>query len=208
MRVETRKLADPADVALRLNEMALALEPLLEVRDVAFLAASNATPFHASNAAGTYSYQDGTWALRDRHVNEQWKLDRSGGVEGIINEAKSLRVVFANVDVACQDEQNPKPRSPKGAGAERICQDNLFFGLDLPHYSTVPDGKIATYYLMMDSRGAVELSRPVVAGRTFCSFVERIYLSDGHDMERTLEALDDSDRLDEFNPLVVRKTKT
>ncbi len=207
MIVETVKLFEIADVNARLGDMELALHTLLDVRDVAFAAAANATPFHAANAAGTFAYQDGTWALRDRHAGKNWRMDRTGGVESILNEAKGLRIIFANVDISCDDERDPKPRSPKGAGAERACQGNLFFGLELPRYATVPDDKTATYYLMMDPRGAVELSRPVVKGRTFSSFIERIYLSHGHDIDRGIDALDDSDRVEEFNPLVVRKVK-
>ena len=70
--------------------------------------------------------------------------------------------MFCNVDRACDDEHEPKPRSPKGAGAERACVGNLF-GKELPKYVPEPEEKdIATFYLMVDENGAAELSRPVV----------------------------------------------
>ena len=61
------------------------------------------------------------------------------------------------------------------------------------------------YYLMVDESGATELSRPVVKNRTFDSFIERIYLSDGKDLDRIAHSLDDDEVADNFDPLVARK---
>jgi hypothetical protein len=54
-------------------------------------------------------------------------------------------------------------------------------------------------------RGAVELTRPVIKGGRFTSWIERIYLSDGADLVLDKRAFDDGDRADNFDPLVVRK---
>ena len=64
---------------------------------------------------------------------EGWQSDRPGGVEVIRHDGIMVYAAFANVDVACDDELGPKPRSYKGAGAERACQGNLFG--DLPQFS-------------------------------------------------------------------------
>ncbi|MGB3899442.1 MAG: hypothetical protein WA973_12885 [Mesorhizobium sp.] len=202
--IKTKVLREEWDVDQRLAEMDLNRSTLLEVRDVARSSASNATPFHPANAAGTFAYQDGSWALRDRHVSERWAVDRSNGVEAIKNESLSIRVIFSNVDVACDDERKPKPRSPKGSGSERACMGNLF-GDDLPEFAPNPENGVATYYLMVDENGAAELTRPVVKGRTFSAYVERIYLSDGSDMDTDILSLDDGDRADDFDPQVARK---
>ncbi|MCV0371453.1 MAG: hypothetical protein K5845_18680 [Filomicrobium sp.] len=204
MMIEAKVWREPWDVDRRLAEMDLSRAELLEVRNIARASAANATPFHPTNAAGTFAYQDGSWALRDRHVGERWSVDRSNGVEAIKNERLGLRVIFSNVDVACDDELKPKPRSPKGAGAERACMGNLF-GSDLPEFAPAQSKSIATYYLMVDERGAVELTRPVVKGRTFSAYVERIYISDGNDMVTDIFSLDDGDRADDFDPQVARK---
>ena len=92
---------------------------------VALVEAANATSYHCSNAAGTFSYQHSRWALRQEFVEGEWTLDRCDGVEAIWNEDRKIRVIFSNVDIACDDEQPPKPRSRKGAGAERACIGNL-----------------------------------------------------------------------------------
>src|SRR6266446_2362359 len=81
-----------------------------------------------------------------------WRLDRSDGVEAIVNDALKIRVVFANVDIACNDELKPKPGSRKGAGAERVCVGNLFDSL--PEFAPrQPDGW-KTFYITVDPRGA------------------------------------------------------
>lgn len=199
----TKVRRDLDDVDQRLATMNLQRSTLLEVRDVALTSAANATLFHPVNAAGTFSYQEGTWALRDRHRSNGWELDRAHGVESIKNAELGIRIIFANVDVACDIEQGPKPRSKKGSGSERACSGNLFD--DLPQYAPIQRDGLATYYLMVDPRGAAELTRPVIEGGTFTAYVERIFLSDGGDLDVTKLPLDDGDRADNFDPIVARK---
>jgi hypothetical protein len=112
--VETRVVREQWDVDRRLSEMGLNRSKLLEVRDVALTSGANATAFHPINAPGTFSYHDGTFALRIRHVQAggEWAVDRSNGIESIRNDKRKLKIVFANVDIACDDEQKPQPRSP------------------------------------------------------------------------------------------------
>lgn len=99
-RVETKIFNQPWDVDRRLQEMKLDRSLLLEVRDVARNASMNATPFHPANAAGTFGYQDGSWALRDRFVGDVWVVDRADGVEAIKCEDLKIKVAFCNVDAA------------------------------------------------------------------------------------------------------------
>lgn len=167
--------------------------------------AADATSFHPANASGTFAYQHGTFALRKEFVGTDWRLERPDGVEAIANEAIKVRVVYANVDVACDEEVKPKPRSRKGAGAERVCMGNLFGYL--PEFAPQPTDEWATFYIMVDQRGAVELTRPVVENSTFTAWIERIYLSNGDDfnLDRDRLPLDDDDAVNGFDPEVVRK---
>ena len=110
------------EVNARLAELELKKAKLLSIRSVAVAAAADATPFHPANAAGNFSYQHGTFALRKELAEEGWVAERPNGVEAIRNQAGDVRVAFANVDVACNDEHEPRPRSGKGAGAERLCR--------------------------------------------------------------------------------------
>ncbi len=204
--VETVVRREPWEVGPRLVELQLGpIERLLRVRSVAISASADATPFHPANAAGTLGYQHGTFALRDEFCKRDaiWRLDRSDGVEAIVNDALKIRVVFANVDIACNDELKPKPGSRKGAGAERVCVGNLFDSL--PEFAPrQPDGW-KTFYIMVDPRGAAELTRPVVTHNTFTAWIERNYLSNGDDLDRNTLALHEGDVADDFDPEVVRK---
>ncbi|MGP4690304.1 hypothetical protein [Agrobacterium cavarae] len=205
MMIQTNVLKEEYSVETRLQELGLSLALLLEVRDIARAAANSATAFHTANASGTYAYLEGSWALRDRFVGADWVMDRSEGVEAIFNKKLKLRIAFSNVDLAANEFRHPKPRSPKGAGAERVCGGNLF-GDDLPSFAPIPEDGIATYYLMVDDRGAAELSRPVVQGRTFTACLERILLSGGLDTPLDKILMDTDDRADVFDPMVVARS--
>jgi hypothetical protein len=202
--VESVVIREQWDVETRLAELSLGSSSrLLKVVSVAISAAANATPFHPANAAGTFAYQEGTYALRAEYVGDEWQLDRPDGVEAIRNDELKLKVVFANVDMACDDARLPKPRSRKGAGTERVCGGNLFGSL--PEF--VPQQAVgwATYYLMVDEKGAAELTRPVVQNGTFTSYVERICLSEETDMFEDPTPLENDDVIDDFDPPVIRK---
>lgn len=197
----TTILRERWEIEPRLKELGLTRIGLLEVRDIALSESANATAFHAANAAGTYSYHGGTWGLRDRFVGADWILDRSDGVEIIKNEKLKLKVAFSNVDLACNNFHVPKPRTKKGAGAERAIGTDLFG--DLPQYAPRQLGEWRFYYLMVDQDGAAELTSPVVKGGTFVAAIERIYLSAGDDgLKLSDEA---TDVAVEFEPQIARK---
>lgn len=202
--IETKVLHEPWDVDRRLSELDLTRPLLLKARDVALHESANATPFHPANAAGTFAYQHGTWALRHEFVGTSgWIEDRVDGVEAIRNERLKIKVAFSNVDLACDRHHMPKPRSRKGAGAERAGAMGSLFGDDMPYYAPAPmPGGWALYYLMVDERGAAELTRPVVKGGTFSSAIERLFLSDGGDAEKL--RLDEDDAADGFDPQISR----
>lgn len=203
MPVETQILRNEWDVERRLTELGLDRQNLINVVGAAVSASADATPFHPANAAGMFAYQHGTWALRNEHVGKDWVIDRTDGVEAIRNDQTKVRIVYSNVDLACDGDQGPKPRSPKGAGAERVCNGNLFDSL--PQYApNQEDEEYTTYYLMVDERGAAELTQPVIKGRTFNAYIERIYLTDGGDALDSL-SFDTDDAADDFNPEVIRK---
>jgi hypothetical protein len=204
--IATSYAKELVNVEARLAELGTSLATLLEIRDIAMSASGNATPFHAANAGGTLAYQDGTWAMRDRHVKPegQWEVDRAHGIEAIVNLTTATKIAFANVDVACSDTQKPKPRSKKGAGGEKVFGQDLFAGT-LPEYAPLPSDGIAAFYLMVDPKGACELTRPIVKGGTFTSYVERIYLSSGIELDGERLLVLESDPITNFDPEVVRK---
>jgi hypothetical protein len=201
--VETLVHCEVTDIDRRLSEIGLSRDKFRTVVTVATTASNDSTPFHPANAAGTFAYQYGTWAIRNEFVGEDWRLDRTDGVEAIRNDDKKVKVIFANVDIACNDIHLPKPRSRKGAGAERACLGNLFG--DLPTFALRQPEGWATFYLMVDASGAAELSRPVVKASTFESFIERIYLPFDDLLESEFSSTDVDDSPIDFDPVVARK---
>ena len=201
--IEAQVWKAPWDVDRRLAELDLRRDALLNVVNIAISAGADATPYHPANAEGTFRYQNGVWSLRDQIIGEKWSVHREESVEAIRNDKLKVKVAFANVSIACDDDQMPKPRSPKGAGSERACSGNLFG--ELPRYAPRQNGEWVTYYLMVDGKGAAELTCPVISEDTFSAFIERIYLSDGKSDNPEELSVDDSDITNDFDPLVIRK---
>jgi hypothetical protein len=193
------------EVEPRLAQMQLKSAKLLRVRDVAMAARANVTDYHAANASGTFAYQDGTWCLRDECVGEDWKMERPGGVEAIFNPAVNVRVAFANVDRCCDINHDPKPISVKGAGAERLCEGNLFGSL--PTFTKQQSSiGIPLFYCMVDQEGRVELSRPTISSNTFGPCVERNFISLGGDDGGSKLSIDPRDEVPvEITPTITRK---
>ncbi len=194
-------LREPWEITPRLQALTLPKNKLLEVRDIAVHEGSNETEFHAANASGTFKYHHGIWALRHLFVGGDWALDRSNGVETIRNKGLKIIVGFCNVDLACVDWHDPQPRTKKGSGVERTA--SLF--PDLPQYAPRQTGEWQFFYLMVDEKGAVELSRPVIKLGRFTAMVERIYLSNGSDDDGTGITKDMPDAVVEFDPQIARK---
>jgi hypothetical protein len=204
----TTVLREDWEVGSRLKRLGLDKTKLLTVRNIAVGAAADATPYHPANAAGTFAYQHGTFGLRINFVDEkEWKADRPNGVEAIVNNRLRIRVVFANVDIACEDEHEPKGRSDRGAGAERLCAGNSLFQ-NLPRFVNVDplssDGW-TTFYLMVSPKGAAELTCAKVVNGQFSNFIERIYLSNGSDVEPDIRRSADEGEAQNFEPQISRK---
>jgi hypothetical protein len=201
--VEAKIYRDLREVDARLDELQLDRPKLLRVRTKALAMAANANPYFPLNSPGTLAYHFGTAGLREEFHGPIWRIDRPNGVECIRNESLKLQVAFANVDYACDEELKPRPRSHKGTGAERL-GGGLF--QNLPEYAPAQADGWKFYYLMVDERGATELTRPVIGRGTFTAWPERIYLSDGEDFElEPTIGLDEGDVADEFDPQVIRK---
>lgn len=204
--IETKLVIEEWDVDRRLSELSLDRERLLKVRNIAVDAArSNDTNFHAANASGTQSYQNGVWALRYHYAGDEWDVCRKDGVETILNNDLLLRVGFCNVDLCCDDAFGPKPRSDKKSGSERAANLSLFESLPMHSPPPAPSNHMSLYYLMVDLNGAAELTRPVISNGTFENWVERIYLSDGNDLETEIEDFESDDQTDVFDPIVSRR---
>ncbi|UQI42493.1 hypothetical protein [Vreelandella venusta] len=200
-----RVFKDEPSVNQRLNQLELSREKLLEVRTQAMSAAADATPFHPANAAGLFAYLQGVAALRRLFVGDEWRIERLDNMEFIRNDSLKIRVGFSNIKIASEDDSSPKARSPRGAAAERACSHTFdMFDHLLPDASPTNDD-ITTYFFMMDSRGAAELSCPTVEFGNYYECYERIYISDGSDFDIDPLLNEDGDTDNTFDPVVARR---
>jgi hypothetical protein len=204
----TAIFAETWEADRRLSEMRLSRKKLLQVAAIALTERSNATKFHCANAAGTFAYHYGTFALRDKHVPDGWAVDRADGVESIRHDDLKIKIAFCNVDIACDRNVLPKARSDKGAGIERAAIGNLF-GASLPHFAKPAVGW-SLFYLMLAEDGGSELTRPVIRDGVFVGAVERIFLGHPNDDDAAVSGVIDSgdDGLSNYDPIVTPKTGT
>lgn len=175
------------DVERRLTDFGLTVSQLLAIRDSARAAASDASPLMPLNAPGTLAYIYGVDALRTQLLGSNWQLDRTLGIEAVVDDEQGIRIAYQNVDRACDPQFPPMPRSAKGPASERLCCFPLFehYGIALEQdkerlpagdVNDRPDGGITTYFVMVGEDGSVELSCPIITKQRFVDFRERIFI--------------------------------
>jgi hypothetical protein len=174
----TSVLETEHDVALRLSDWQLAPEQLKAVARAARNWANDASPLMPQNAPGTLAYIFGVQELRRQLVNTEWRIDRTSGIEAVINPTLRLRIGFQNVDRACDLVLPPHPRSAKGSASESLCGPSLFefYGIEPGPLSLIKDDGVTTYYVMVGEDGSVELSSPVIRDGLYRHFNERIFI--------------------------------
>ena len=174
-------LQDVIDVDRRLAELGFGTrDDIQRIRDVACArAAEGASPFFPLNGPGTLAFQYGTRELRAHLHGLGWKLDDSFGTSGMQHADEPRLAFYQNVDVACDLPHDPRPRTRKGAGAERLDQDVLFDPEGIP---TAFDSEAAgreVWYVMVAENGAVEVTNAVVRKGWFAEIRERLFVEDG-----------------------------
>jgi len=207
----------PLDAERRLADFGLVRAQILAIRDAARGATEDASPLMPLNAPGTLGYIYGVEALRGNVLNDEWVIDRTLGVEAVINHSIGVRIGFQNVDVACDPVMPPMPRSEKGSGTARLCRLSLFdyYGVvletdadRLPREDVEdPHGnQVITYFVMVGEDGSVELSCPVIAAKKYSDFLERIFIErPADDWETRIEP--NVGPADDFDVPVIYKDK-
>lgn len=166
-------------VADRLADFGLVPEQLLAVGVTARAWADDASPLMPVNAPGTLAYIHGVMELRQQLLDGFWTVDRTCGIEAVVNRDRRIRIAFQNVDRACDPNFPPNPRSAKGSAAEHLSGPTLFefAGVEAGPLTGVLSDGVPTYYLMVGEDGSVELSHPVISNGSYVQFHERILLS-------------------------------
>ena len=206
---ETKILNEAEEVEWFLRELNLSVNGILAIRDAAYTHRVDASPLMALNAAGSLAYHFGVLELRQQFLGPYWDIDRIAGIEGISHTQRKIKVGFQNVDLACSTVTDPKPCSEKGAGAERECVGNLFefSGVAAPKMVRAVAIHRMSYFVMVDERGAVEVSRPVIENGRFAGFLDRIFVSDGSDLRDFGLGLDGDapPPIDDFDVSIIRR---
>jgi hypothetical protein len=167
------------EVSRRLESFTLSIDQILAIARVARTWADDVSSLAPTNAAGTLAYIYGVTELRNQLVDGRWQVDRTCGVEAVINRELGIRIGYQNVDRACSITLPPHPRSAKGPASENLCGPTLFeyAGVDPGPLTGVGTDGIPTYYVMVGEDGSVELSHPVISNGTYKHFHERIFVS-------------------------------
>lgn len=209
---------NPPEAEARLADFGLTLAQILAIRDAARAAADDASPLMPLNAPGTLAYIRGVETLRAEVLDGEWVIDRTLGIEAVINRDLGVRIGYQNVDKACDAVFKPMPRSMKGPGSERLCGFPLFehFGMVLEtDYDRMPRSdlkdphgdQVATYFVMVGEDGSVELSSPIIEHQKYAGFRERIFIdSPDEDWEARIDP--EVDPLDDFDVPVSIKDKS
>lgn len=205
--VDTLIIDGPEEVDTFLKSINLTRSGVLAIRDIAYGHFVDCSPLMAKNAPGTMAYHFGVFELRVQYLGDHWEMISEGGIEGIISPDKSVKVVFQNVDLACSKSIKPQPRSEKGSEAERGCQRNLFefYGIVAPEKVRIPKASTAVFAIMVDDRGAVEVSRPVIEDKKFSGFVVRAFVSDGADFDTLATGVGLPSPAEDFDVTVKRR---
>jgi hypothetical protein len=166
------------DVEQRLADWGLTREQFIAIATVAKAWADDVSPLMPQNAPGTLAYIFGVQELRRQLSDNDWRVDRTNGIEAVINRTLGIRIGFHNVDRSCDPIFPPHPRSAKGSASESLCGPNLFqhFGVEPGPLTGVRDDGVTTYYVMVGEDGSVELSNPVIMNGAYRHFNERIFI--------------------------------
>jgi hypothetical protein len=184
----------------RLRDWGLTAAQFIAVARAARTWATDAGPLMPANAPGTLAYIFGVQELRAQLIDEEWRVDRTGGIEAVVNRTIGLRIGFQNVDRACDPVMPPHPRSAKGSSSEMLSGPTLFehYGVEPGPVQPGPTDGISTYYVMVGEDGSVELSYPQIVDGAYRHFNERIFI---HRPAGTFEAdvNPETDVADEFD---------
>lgn len=183
----TSVIDELADIEERLADFGLSIAQFLAIRDSARAATDDASPLMPLNAPGTLGYIHGVEALRGQVLDATWQIDRTLGVEAIINREIGIRIGYQNVDKACDPVFKPMPRTAKGPASEKMCGFPLFehYGMTLDTDAdrlpseAIKDplaDQVTTYFVMVGEDGSVELSCPIIKNHRYADFVERIFI--------------------------------
>jgi hypothetical protein len=179
--LQTKIFRDDWEIGQRLNGFGATKTEFVEVVEAAVGARADAVPHHPVTAPGTFSYHEGTRALRDLFVAKGWESNRTKNVESVYDPQTGIKIIFQNTNSAC-DVCDPKAISPKGNASEEAIMLGLKAKCLWPEMDEENQKRLngPVWYLCVFANGEdvlAELSRPsAVEGGQFAGFLERIFI--------------------------------
>lgn len=122
-----RVVSDPALVAARLAELDTSLDEALlrEVSEHGYRQRVEATPFHATTAAGTYHYHGAVFAIRSMLANRGWHLENLRNCPFIVSPDRAIAIVVMTGDMDTgRIDGRPTNQAVKGAVLKQAVAKN------------------------------------------------------------------------------------
>jgi hypothetical protein len=172
------------EVAPRLSLFDVTREELFRVVELAVGGRADAVPNDPVTAGGLFSYIFGTRGIREVFLPKGWIKDSTKNIESVIHPRSGIKLIFQNVDLACDEIRFPKAISGKGIASEQLIDVSiafLFKELEKEHQERLNK---TVWFFCVSAIGEdvrAELSLPLgIEGRQFSGFTERIFiLKDG-----------------------------
>jgi hypothetical protein len=208
-----RLFVEDEEVDSRLEGFDLNRSELLAVVKEVVGARASSVSIDPLSAGGQFAYIFGTRHLRVLLMAKGWRVDRRENIEATRHPDRVLKIVYQNVDEACDPRHDPRAISGKGEGSRRLVgQGDLFTGAEAPvsvngYASTKPAG---VWFLCVSVNGEdvrAELSKAsAFSGGNFEKFDERIFIVRKDEWEKIKVSSDeDSGDAIEHEPVVRRK---
>ena len=164
----------------RLQELGMKNNQLSKVAERAISQKRNAVLNHPRNAPGMFAYLEGVRALRDIIVDgSTWNTLTQNNLEYIENNTLKIKILYQNVDCACDKMHDPQPLHKRTATAKQNAinsnQDDIF-GVDLSPTNV-------WLFCVSENKGEInaELSLPAkLENGSFYGFYERIFILKGY----------------------------
>ncbi len=186
------------EVKNRLTHLDISYDQISIIAKRAISQKLNAVSNHPANAAGTFAYHEDVRAMRDILVNgKNWKKLTENGIEYIDNPIKKIRVIYQNVDFACNKDHDPQPISKRGGAAKfdaiNSNQSDIFNTVQIPSNVWV--------ICVSENNGVIdaEFSLPTEMTKNgyFSQFAERVFILQSSEIENATDSFDVSSDNDE-----------
>ncbi|WP_449246473.1 hypothetical protein [Desulfarculus baarsii] len=168
------------EVASRLSFFGVSRDELMRVVESAVGGRADAVPNDPLTAAGLFSYIYGTRGLREVFLPKGWYIDRTKNIESVIHPESGIKIIFQNVDLACNEGSPPKALSGKGMASEEIIDISTGFLFQEMEKDRQKHLNRTVWFFCVSVKGEdimAELSLPLgIKEGQFSEFAERIFV--------------------------------